>query len=67
MFKKFSKLNKTRNYSTTKSIPIQFYLNGKLITEKEIDPRLSLIEYLRSKRLSMGTKLGCSVGVKIKI
>lgn len=40
---------------------IQFYLNGTKVVVKDIDPEVTLLEYLRDIGLT-GTKLGCAEG-----
>ena len=40
---------------------IQFYLNGTRVVVKDIDPEVTLLEYLRGIGLT-GTKLGCAEG-----
>lgn len=40
---------------------LSFYLNGTRITLDEIDPEITLLEYLRGIGLT-GTKLGCAEG-----
>lgn len=40
---------------------IQFYLNGTKVVVKDIDPEVTLLEYLRGIGLT-GTKLGCAEG-----
>ena len=41
---------------------IIFYLNGNRTVVKDAQPRMTLIEYLRSVQLLTGTKLGCGEG-----
>lgn len=43
------------------SYTIQFYLNGTKVVVKDIDPEVTLLEYLRDIGLT-GTKLGCAEG-----
>src|SRR5690349_16638990 len=39
-----------------------FTVNGRLIEEKEVNPEVTLLKYLRNKLLLTGTKLGCGEG-----
>lgn len=41
---------------------IQFLLNNTLVTEQEIDPNLTVLNYLRGKQRRSGTKEGCASG-----
>jgi len=41
---------------------IQFLLNGEWITESDLDPNLSILRYLRTKKGLSGTKEGCASG-----
>lgn len=41
---------------------IQFLLNNQLVTEKELDPNLTVLTYLRSRLRRSGTKEGCASG-----
>lgn len=41
---------------------IQFLLNDRLITETELDPNLTVLNYLRNKQQRRGTKEGCASG-----
>lgn len=41
---------------------IIFYLNGNRVKVTDAQPRMTLIEYLRSVKLLTGTKLGCGEG-----
>lgn len=47
----------TRTYDDT----LCFYLNGTRVVLDDIDPEITLLEYLRGIGLT-GTKLGCSEG-----
>lgn len=47
----------TQDYHDT----IRFYLNGTKVVLDDIDPELTLLEYLRGIGLT-GTKLGCAEG-----
>jgi xanthine dehydrogenase/oxidase len=47
----------TQHYDDT----IRFYLNGTKIILDNVDPELTLLEYLRGIGLT-GTKLGCAEG-----
>jgi xanthine dehydrogenase/oxidase len=50
-------LQLTQHYDDT----IRFYLNGTKVVLDNIDPELTLLEYLRGIGLT-GTKLGCAEG-----
>ncbi|XP_064623693.1 xanthine dehydrogenase/oxidase-like [Lineus longissimus] len=39
-----------------------FFLNGKKVTEENIDPETTLVEYLRNNAGLRGTKVGCGAG-----
>ena len=39
-----------------------FRVNGRLIEEREVNPEVTLLKYLRNKLLLTGTKLGCGEG-----
>lgn len=41
---------------------IQFLLNNRLITEHELDPNLTVLNYLRGQQQRRGTKEGCASG-----
>lgn len=41
---------------------IQFLLNNQLVTETEIDPNLTVLNYLRTRQRRTGTKEGCASG-----
>uniref|UniRef100_UPI00289F8A8D 2Fe-2S iron-sulfur cluster-binding protein n=1 Tax=Pantoea sp. CTOTU49201 TaxID=2953855 RepID=UPI00289F8A8D len=41
---------------------IQFLLNDRLITERELDPNLTVLNYLRGQQHRRGTKEGCASG-----
>ncbi|MDR6350422.1 MULTISPECIES: xanthine dehydrogenase small subunit [unclassified Pantoea] len=41
---------------------IQFLLNDRLITECELDPNLTVLNYLRGQQQRRGTKEGCASG-----
>ncbi|MDO8826853.1 xanthine dehydrogenase small subunit [Methylophaga sp.] len=41
---------------------IKFMLNGEWVTESDIDPTLSVLRYLRTKKGLTGTKEGCASG-----
>jgi xanthine dehydrogenase small subunit len=41
---------------------IQFLLNGETITERNLDPTMTVLQYLRERRMQMGTKEGCAEG-----
>ena len=45
-----------------KSSSLLFTVNGRLIEEREVNPEITLLKYLRSKLLLTGTKLGCGEG-----
>jgi xanthine dehydrogenase/oxidase len=40
---------------------LRFYMNGTKVTLNDIDPEMTLLEYLRGIGLT-GTKLGCAEG-----
>ncbi|XP_032670200.1 xanthine dehydrogenase isoform X2 [Odontomachus brunneus] len=39
-----------------------FYVNGKEVSDKDVDPQWTLLWYLRNKLQLTGTKLGCAEG-----
>jgi xanthine dehydrogenase iron-sulfur cluster and FAD-binding subunit A len=39
-----------------------FFVNGKKVTDNEVDPEWTLLYYLRNKLRLCGTKLGCGEG-----
>lgn len=41
---------------------IQFLLNGEIITERHLDPTMTVLQYLRERRMQTGTKEGCAEG-----
>lgn len=41
---------------------IQFLLNQRLVSEREIDPNLTVLSYLRQNQRRCGTKEGCASG-----
>ncbi|KAA9002802.1 xanthine dehydrogenase small subunit [Affinibrenneria salicis] len=41
---------------------IQFLLNQTLVTERDIDPNMTVLNYLRERRRRPGTKEGCASG-----
>lgn len=41
---------------------IQFLLNQRLVSEQEIDPNLTVLNYLRQNQRRCGTKEGCASG-----
>ncbi|MCF6220765.1 MAG: xanthine dehydrogenase small subunit [Robiginitomaculum sp.] len=45
----------TRNY-------IQFILDGEVVRESHLDPTMSVLQYLRERRMKTGTKEGCAEG-----
>jgi xanthine dehydrogenase/oxidase len=47
--------------TTTYDDTLRFYLNGTRVVLDEIDPEVTLLEYLRGIGLT-GTKLGCAEG-----
>jgi xanthine dehydrogenase/oxidase len=55
--KAFDLAQLTQYYDDT----IRFYLNGTKVVLDDIDPELTLLEYLRGIGLT-GTKLGCAEG-----
>ena len=48
--------------STTYSNELIFYVNGKLIIEKNVSPNMTLLHYLRYNLNLTGSKLGCGEG-----
>nr|XP_033472220.1 xanthine dehydrogenase/oxidase-like [Epinephelus lanceolatus] len=50
----------TRSGST--SDELIFFVNGRKVVEKNPDPEMSLLTYLRRKLGLTGTKLGCAEG-----
>ncbi|XP_077304771.1 aldehyde oxidase-like [Lithobates pipiens] len=48
--------------SPTNSSELLFFVNGKKIVEKNADPEVMLLPYLRRKLLLPGTKYGCGGG-----
>ncbi|XP_078254947.1 xanthine dehydrogenase/oxidase-like [Rhinoraja longicauda] len=56
-------MNDGRGSSTTsESDELVFYVNGHKVRERNVDPELNLITYLRRKLGLTGTKLGCGEG-----
>ncbi len=47
---------------STESTVIQFHLNGQHQQLDDVDPNLSILEWLRTKMRLMGTKEGCASG-----
>lgn len=41
---------------------IQFLLNNRLVTERDLDPNLTVLNYLRNHQQRCGTKEGCASG-----
>jgi len=41
---------------------IQFLLNGENITERHLDPTMTVLQYLRERRMQIGAKEGCAEG-----
>ncbi|MDF7658202.1 xanthine dehydrogenase small subunit [Erwiniaceae bacterium L1_54_6] len=41
---------------------IQFLLNNRLVTERDLDPNLTVLNYLRNHQQRRGTKEGCASG-----
>ena len=41
---------------------IQFLLDGEIVTERHLDPTMSVLQYLRERRMKTGTKEGCAEG-----
>lgn len=41
---------------------IHFLLNGEVITERHLDPTMTVLQYLRERRMQMGSKEGCAEG-----
>ncbi|XP_055492323.1 LOW QUALITY PROTEIN: xanthine dehydrogenase/oxidase-like [Leucoraja erinacea] len=50
------------SFTTSESDELVFYVNGHKVVERNVDPELNLITYLRRKLGLMGTKLGCGEG-----
>ncbi|KAK5644718.1 hypothetical protein RI129_006018 [Pyrocoelia pectoralis] len=46
----------------TQDFPLVFFVNGRKIIEKEVDPEWTLLYYLRNKLQLCGTKHGCGEG-----
>ncbi|KAF7207112.1 xanthine dehydrogenase/oxidase [Nothobranchius furzeri] len=51
-----------RTETWTASDQLIFFVNGRKIIEKNVDPEMSLLTYLRRKVGLTGTKLGCAEG-----
>ncbi len=41
---------------------IQFVLDGEIVTESRLDPTMTVLQYLRERRMKTGTKEGCAEG-----
>ena len=41
---------------------IQFILDGEIITERHLDPTMTVLQYVRKRRMKTGTKEGCAEG-----
>ncbi|XP_056226642.1 xanthine dehydrogenase/oxidase [Seriola aureovittata] len=52
----------TETRSGSGSDELVFFVNGKKIVEKDADPEMTLLTYLRRKLGLTGTKLGCAEG-----
>ncbi|CAN9498296.1 unnamed protein product [Ophioblennius macclurei] len=52
--------NETRSESWSEELI--FFVNGKKIVERKVDPEMTLLTYLRRKLGLTGTKLGCAEG-----
>ncbi|KAL2087932.1 hypothetical protein ACEWY4_016760 [Coilia grayii] len=44
------------------SVLLTFYINGKKVTERDVDPETMLLSYLRKRMRLTGTKYGCGGG-----
>ncbi|PIC32054.1 hypothetical protein B9Z55_012532 [Caenorhabditis nigoni] len=50
------------NISSYDSTNLVFYVNGKRVEEKDVDPKMTLAAYLRDVLKLTGTKIGCNEG-----
>lgn len=42
---------------------LDFYVNGKAVSVRDVDPEQTLLQFLRSPEIGLtGTKLGCAEG-----
>ncbi|XP_077989770.1 xanthine dehydrogenase/oxidase-like [Glandiceps talaboti] len=50
------------NSDSLMSEDLVFFVNGKKVVERHVDPEMTLLTYLRTKLRLTGTKLGCAEG-----
>ncbi|XP_072912174.1 xanthine dehydrogenase/oxidase isoform X2 [Hemitrygon akajei] len=56
------KIHSMENSTASESDELVFFVNGRKVVERNVDPELNLITYLRRKLGLTGTKLGCGEG-----